>query len=555
MHTNSAPKTHSEQHSNEKLVVALSLGSSRAKIGIAGFNPDDPDHRLTVYDMVQMPTVDSVRYGRINNIREASATVGDLLRKIDKKPFLEGRSILSTYISIGGRSLKATKISGRIELPTRTEITEELIDRLREDAVRNLKTTDELICIEPIRFTVDNMPTPRPVGSLGSRIAGEFTAVVCNQSNKNDIIDLVTDRVGLGISGISVSPLALAHLVLSPQETNAGCMLVDIGAETITVAIYKKYALQYLATIPIGSRLITRDMASVLALTEEEAETLKIRMADAMPDPAAPKGEDSRLQETVNAVVAARLADIIANIGAQPGFAGMSNDVLPAGIILAGGGARMPNIAPLLQSQTGMKVRIATVPPDIYITDDALSNIDNLDIIALLNESAESARLGSDPECMSAPMPKPKAKAPVPEKKASHVVVDLTPSEKPAESHSGVRTTDDYYESHFGDYAGDSPFSDDYYIESNKSTNRPDDNTTDEAREKERIRRQNKQKQLELEEQKALEAQLAEERRQQKLKEERDQRRKEQKEKIDRIINRFTGFLNGSGEDKSAEMD
>lgn len=419
---------------NERYVVALEIGSSRAKIGVAGFDPDDPTHRLTIYNTVELPTVDSVRYGRINNVREVTHVITELLDDIEKQQPVDGRTVLSVYLSIGGRSLKAVKTKARIDLPERTEITERLIHDLRKQAIENLATTADLICVEPVRFTVDNMPTPRPVGSLGTRLAAEFTAVVCNPANRKDLVDVVSERAGLNVSGITVRPIALAHLVLTPQEINAGCMLVDVGAETITVAIYKKYALQYLVTIPIGARLITRDIATVLALTEEQAEVLKLRMADAIPEPcdnvdADP--EDVKLQETVDAVVVARVADLVANIAAQPEFAGMSAESLPAGIILAGGGARLRNFARLLESHTGMRVRIATLPPDIIISDAGLSAADNLDIIALLNESAESARAGGDAECLSAPRPVRPERDDKPAddvKTTPEVVVDMTPA-------------------------------------------------------------------------------------------------------------------------------
>ena len=390
-----------ERKTKERYVVAIELGSSKAKIGVAGFDPDDERHTLTVYNTASMPTVDSVRYGRIANIREVTSIVNSLLESVAKKSPIEDRSILSVYLSVGGRSLKSRHISARKVLPERREITEELVEGLQSDAIDSMATSDEILCVEPVRYNVNNMPTPRPVGVLGSRLSGEFTAVVCHPSNRNDMEEVVSERVGLNISGISIRPISIAHLVLSPQETNAGCMLVDFGAETITVSIYKKYALQYLATIPLGSRLITKDLATALALTEEEAEALKINLANAIPEKS-DNPEEVQTLETVNAVVTARLADIIANIAAQPGFAKMTPESLPSGIILTGGGAKLRNFANVLSTQTKMKVRVATIPVDIIINDSELASPDNIDLIALLNESAECARSEDSIECLSA---------------------------------------------------------------------------------------------------------------------------------------------------------
>lgn len=577
------PKQDPQPNPNEKMVVALELGSSRAKIGIAGFDPDDPEKRLTVYNTAELPTVDSIRYGRVNNIREVTDIVKALLETIEKKYPVDNRTILSAYISIGGRSLKAIKTKARLDLPKRSEITEKHIIELSDKAIENIQTSDEIICVEPVRYTVENMPTPRPVGSLGSNIAAEFTAVVCNPANKKDIIDAVAERAGLNISGISIRPIALAHLVLSRQEINAGCMLVDIGAETITVSIYHKYALQYLVTIPIGSRLITRDLASVLALTEEQAERIKLKMADALPDNTRSGNDDAELRETVNAVVQARVADIVANIAAQPKFAGISPDRLPAGIILAGGGANMPNLPLLLKAHTGLKVRIATLPSDVIIYNADLAAADNLDIIALLSESANSARAGNDCECLSAPLPveipqpEPEEKPTVQTPKSNHadVVVDLTPSttertpKNPEPANSANDPTDEDsdpfgyggfgYEP--GDFEPQPQERDTYttphrpsYVEPDDEPGNPWDEEDDFEDPKEKRRRRTEEKKRKRNDENIM-TDVGKGKNKKNPDDDSGETNKKPVSRIEKIISRLTDMLNGQGEDESIDLE
>lgn len=389
---------------DDKFIVAIELGSSRAKIGIAGIDSDASGRTLRVYRIAELPTVDSIRYGRINNIKEVTDTVSRLVDKVDKQWPIDGRKILSVFAGIGGRSLKSHRISSRRVLSERCEITETMIEELQDAAIESLGGAGELVDVEPVRYTVDNIHTPRPVGALGSRLAGEFIAVTCSPSNRDDLYEVVNDRVGLRINGAIVRPTAIAHLVLTSKETSSGCMLVDFGAETVTVAIYRNYALQYLATIPIGSRLITRDLAASLALTEDEAERIKIERGDATLKSRDMENDDA----VINRIVAARLADIVANIKAQVEFAKMDVKDLPGGIILVGGGSRMLNFDRLLESQTGLKVRMATLPPEVEIKHEEIKAADNFDIIALLSEAAEMVRDGDDPECVSAAPRRPR---------------------------------------------------------------------------------------------------------------------------------------------------
>lgn len=538
----------------EKFVVALELGSSRAKIGIAGFNPAEKHGALTVYRMEMLPTVDSVRYGRITNIREVTDIVKSLVYELDGKYPIEGRRITGVIVSIGGRTLRSQRIGAHIVLPERREITEELIRRLRDEAVESLSTTGEIICVEPVRYLVDNLANPRPIGVLGTRLKGEFTAVVCHPSNRDDLLEVVDNRAKLNISGLTVQPLALATLVLTPQETNAGCMLVDFGAETITVAIYKKYALQYLATIPIGSRLLTRDLSTILALTEDEAEELKISMADALPEDSA---SDSRMQETLNAVVCTRLCDIVGNIAAQPGFADIKS--LPGGIILSGGGAKLRNFARLLSEQTKCNVRLATLPADVIITDSAMSASDNLDLIAILKDGADIMRQDPDAVCVD-PVRQPasasiQSAAAETQQSEEEYLIDLTgPGRQGSSQPLSFGETQSPKTSTNANHSNQTPDIKDYTVFD------PEENRVeviDNREESERVqnlaeREAAKKKEEERRKRAAMAAAAA--------KREEDRRKKEEENltkvnRFDRLVNRFSKLFQGNSEDNSGDMD
>lgn len=530
-----------KEKNKEKFVVALEIGSSKAKIGIAGFNPDSTSSGMTIYRMASLPTLDSVRYGRIYNIREVTDVVSNLVDSLEMKYPIENRRITGVYVGLGGLSMKSRRVSATLVLPERKEITEEMMESLQEKAKSSLPVTEDLICIEPVKFKVDNMTTPRPIGSLGTRFYGEFTAVVCNPANREDLFNVVTERVGLRISGYSVRPLALAHLVLSPQETKVGCMLVDFGAETITVSIYRNYALQYLVTIPLGSRVITRDIATSLALTEEEAEQMKVSKGNALAEKGSGASGD-RQDETLQAIITARLADIVANIGAQPRFAKINELALPAGIVLSGGGSMLQNFAELLSVQTGLKVRIATIPADIHIGDPGLSSIDNLDLIALLSEAAADVRAGDDAECLS------RERETITEEPVTkeEVAIDFLSDDvkKDLVSHGYEPADFINYEDDTtgGGYQAPDETEDDGLLED-------DSQSETEKQKKQRIKAEQRKKQERL---KAIE-------RQRRNKEKEKAKPKEPKNsdvtaRMNKIIGRLTRFLATAGEDNSADL-
>lgn len=177
-------------------------------------------------------------------------------------------------------------------------------------------------------------------------------------------------------------------------------MLVDFGAETTTVSIYKNGALQYLVTLPMGSRNITIDITSLNHL-EEQAEVLKTNGGNAMPGadnaPYTAYGHDFT---EINNYISARAGEIIANIMEQMSIAGFAAENLPGGIIIVGQGAKLNGFTRRLENMSRMKVRVGMPSSRIRIADSHIAPADSVDVIALLNATRDSAV-----ECMTRPAP------------------------------------------------------------------------------------------------------------------------------------------------------
>ena len=122
-----------------------------------------------------------------------------------------------------------------------------------------------------------------------------------------------------------VAPTALAKAVLTENEMRSGCALVDFGADTTTVLVYKNNILRYLSVLPLGGNNITHDITS-LQMEEEDAEKLKLQYGDALYEeeedaetPAVCMSEDGRTFELalLNNIIGARAEEILANVWNQ----------------------------------------------------------------------------------------------------------------------------------------------------------------------------------------------------------------------------------------------
>lgn len=261
----------------EKYIVALEIGSSKIK-GAVGVL--EPGGSLTVKAVEEEKLVDSVRYGCIRNVAETSRTIRLIVDRLESR--MAPRKIEGVYVAVGGRSVSSSVIDIERRLPNEQEITSSLIDEIFTEALSQPLHERAVIDVTPRDFRVNGAPAKQPVGNYGSNIIASLNLVSCRSQLLNNLKLVIEERLHLRIRDIFVRQLIEGDLVLLNDEKRLGCMLVDFGAETTTVSIYKNGALQYLVTLPMGSRNITIDITSLNHL-EEQAEVLKTNGGNAMP--------------------------------------------------------------------------------------------------------------------------------------------------------------------------------------------------------------------------------------------------------------------------------
>lgn len=379
----------------EKYIVALEIGSSKIKGAVGTV---DSNGSLSVKAIEEEKLIDGVRYGCIRNVAETANAVSNVITRLEQRE--AQRKVTGVYVSVGGRSLSSQIIEIERRLPTEMEITREMITDITNDALAYPLHERSVICVTPREFKVDNCPT-NPVGMMGSHISARLNLVSCRNQLMRNLHVVLDERLHLRVHETFVRQLAEADLVLFTEEKRLGCMLVDFGAETTTVSIYKNNVLQYLATIPMGSRNITRDITTLNHL-EERAEELKIMGGNALssPEHATVYNQNGTDYSQINNYVAARAGEIIANISEQIKYARLTPEKLPGGIIIIGKGAKLNGFNARLESATSMKVRVGAPGTHIRITDGRIQPSDAVDVISVL---AAAAKCMPVQECMTKP--------------------------------------------------------------------------------------------------------------------------------------------------------
>lgn len=172
-------------------------------------------------------------------------------------------------------------------------------------------------------------------------------------------------------------------MVLTPEEREAGVMVVDVGGGTTDLALFVDGAVWHTAVIAVGGQHVTNDIAHGLHLPFELAEAVKLQYGHADPKavssleafPIQPFGEElpSKVQRADLAlIINARVAEIFELILKEIKRSGYDG-LMKAGIVLTGGSSLLPGIKTVAADVLKMPVRVAQ-PEHITGMAEALKN-------------------------------------------------------------------------------------------------------------------------------------------------------------------------------------
>ena len=339
-------------------IVAIELGSSRLT-GIAGRK--NPDGSITILATASEDSTSYIRKGVVYSIDKTAQGLSNIITKL--KNSLQA-DITQVYVGIGGQSIHSVRNMVIKDLPMDAIVSQTMVNELM-DANRNMTYPDyEIQDAITEEYKVDLQYQTDPVGIQASRLEGNFLNILWRRSFYRKL-NKSFDNAGIAIAETYLAPVVMADNVLTEAEKRAGCVLVDLGAETTTVSVYFRDKLRNIAVIPLGGDNITKDIES-LQIEETDAERMKLKYGSALTDiadidPTALLPIDNKRSiesQRLIEVVEARVLEIIENV--KNFIPSEYEDKLLGGFVLTGGGSNMKNIDKAFREYTGVdKVRIA----------------------------------------------------------------------------------------------------------------------------------------------------------------------------------------------------
>ncbi len=314
--------------------------------------------------------------GLVININEAKESVKQSVRMAEQ---MAGRRLESAYVGVTGRHVKAENTTGSVAITRNNQIVN--TDDLKRvlSVARSIKVPSEqkVLHIIPREYVVDGQGgVKNPVGLHGFRLDVEthiITAAVTSMQNLTKCIR----GIGVEVDDLVMEPLASAEAVLSPEEKQDGVLLADIGGGTTDLALFKDNTIYHTSVLPVAGYQVTRDISIGLGITFELAEEMKKKYGNVTPTDAENSSSDMAITHDGHSISYSDLSEIIrVRIEELLRLVMLElpqsdyRKLIPAGLVITGGGANLPGIAELGEKITRMPVRIGRPSPLTGVSDN-----------------------------------------------------------------------------------------------------------------------------------------------------------------------------------------
>lgn len=370
--------------SKPRIVAAIDMGSSKIATLVAQVVTDPVTGETTV-NIVGASQTDSrgIKKGQIVDIDEA---VEASITSVEAAERMAGYNLDTAYVSIGGAHIHSQNSRGVVAVSDpEGEITENDVDRAIEAASAvSLPVSREVIFVVPREFIVDGESGVRDaVGMSGVRLEVD-THIVSAASAALKNAKKAVNEVGINIEEMVFSGLASAEAVLTPTEKELGCVLVDIGGGTTSIAAYIDGAIAYSGVVPIGAKNVTNDLAIGLRVSLETAEKIKLALSSKKKKDAEDTDEldlaglniteikKISKKTLTEGIIRPRLNEIFSMVKIELEKEGIMGRI-PSGAVITGGGAETAGVIDSAKRVLTMPVRIG-IPKGVGgLIDDVIT--------------------------------------------------------------------------------------------------------------------------------------------------------------------------------------
>ncbi|MBU4360324.1 cell division protein FtsA [Candidatus Parcubacteria bacterium] len=342
--------------SKDNLITGLDIGTSSVRAVVGQLNSEGV---LNVIAVTETPSA-GISKGMIVSIEDAVSSITTCLENAER---IIGQPINHAYVGISGTHISTMASNGVIAVSRAdNEVSEADVERVIEAAQAVATPPNyEILHVIPKVFSVDSQTGIKdPVGMNGIRLEVE-TQIIQGLSAQIKNLTKAVYRTGIEIDDLVLSILANAECCLTKRQKELGVALVNIGSSTTSIAVFEEGDILVTHILPIGGAHVTNDIAIGLRISLDIAEDIKLTYGQAAPSEIN-KNEVINLSEFddkesddvslkyVAEITQARMQEIFDMVDKKL-IEIEKSGTLPAGVILTGGGAKLPGIVELAKKE------------------------------------------------------------------------------------------------------------------------------------------------------------------------------------------------------------
>jgi cell division protein FtsA len=332
-----------------RIITGIDIGTNSVRVVITEYVPGEGLPKILGIGKAESR---GLRHGYIINIADA---VRGVRLAVEEAEQAAGVHVREAYISVGGVGLEGVQTTGAAIISRAdSEIADADVERAHRACEQNLgnAANKRILHTVPIEYLVDGKKVyGRPSGMKGLKLEAKCLIVTCLDQHLNDLIRAV-EEAGIEPVDACASPIAASFVALTKAQRVAGCILANIGAETISIVVYEEGLPISLEVFPVGSTDITNDIALGLKIPLEEAELIKLG-----------RGGHEFPKKKLNEIILSRLEDMFSLVIAHLKKIN-KHELLPAGIILTGGGSGIETIEDFARGAMRLPSKIPTLSFD-----------------------------------------------------------------------------------------------------------------------------------------------------------------------------------------------
>lgn len=348
-------------------ICGIDIGNTAIKAVIARVEPGSVQPE--VVGVGSVPSTSALRAGEVVDMKEAT----DATRlAIQHASAMAGVPVRRAYLAVNGLHIGTQVSKGTIAVGRADgEITAGDIERVISTAqVVSLPPNREIIHVIPREFIIDGTERVRdPLGMKGVRLEADVL-IVHGLSRHLKNIAKCANECGVEVAGFVFAPLAASMSVLDKHQKEFGVAHLDFGGGTASLTVWDQADMVHSAIMRVGSRHITNDLAILLKTSLETAEQIKLQLGivnerwdrrkkPELVDLSAYMEEPFTVQRRdLMGAIEARTRELLDMVQEELKKAG-KDGLLPAGIVVSGGGSKLPGFAALVRDTLSLPVRIA----------------------------------------------------------------------------------------------------------------------------------------------------------------------------------------------------